>query len=413
MYDFCKYISHAFLRNGPIALTQVGVNTLRAVVATGILLGSTSQVLAQSEGDSRKPIPVENFTNEQWLGQYVTNVAPPEIYELFSKNNGLSLLARTYSFKGNTADYCAAEVGITFAPTNPKQNPRIPSDMGWGASSGQSGMQMEGEDGCLGKALKRATSNLFAADAGNLKSGFNLIVDAGGKRTTKPKDDSTVNSVATGISDIGRQSIRDSLPDWFPKAFDYRNTQTRYAFNILNADAGRKVCIAVFGMTSRSPDDRNPRYPAANIIQAKLLERANAEEAKKDAVCFNPLFNAVIAQIEPSSSLVATYVDKWNLVSEPGLREPSKKAIADTYALWNTEQANLAKNEERASRQRPPPSRSTTRQTNRTSCTNDCMNGSCVRKFPDGTTERWQAPRKFDPFSQNWGWDTTTNACGL
>ena len=56
---------------------------------------------------------------------------------------------------------------------------------------------------------------------------------------------------------------------------------------------------------------------------------------------------------------------------------------------------------------------STTHQVNRTSCTNDCTNGSCVRTFSDGTKEKWQAPRSFDPINQNWGWDTSTNACGL
>lgn len=56
---------------------------------------------------------------------------------------------------------------------------------------------------------------------------------------------------------------------------------------------------------------------------------------------------------------------------------------------------------------------STTRQVNRTSCTNNCVNGSCVRTFPDGSQENWQAQRKLDPFTQNWGWDTTTNACGI
>lgn len=55
---------------------------------------------------------------------------------------------------------------------------------------------------------------------------------------------------------------------------------------------------------------------------------------------------------------------------------------------------------------------STTNQVNRTSCTNNCVNGSCTRTFPDGTHEQWQAQRKFDPMSQNWEWDTTTNACG-
>lgn len=62
----------------------------------------------------------------------------------------------------------------------------------------------------------------------------------------------------------------------------------------------------------------------------------------------------------------------------------------------------------------PRPSRtsSTTRSTNVLTCENRCMNGSCVRTFPDGRQERWQAPRVFNPLSNNWEWDTTTNACG-
>lgn len=43
-------------------------------------------------------------------------------------------------------------------------------------------------------------------------------------------------------------------------------------------------------------------------------------------------------------------------------------------------------------------------------CTNSCVNGQCVRTFADGRKERWQAPRVFDPFTNNWKWDT--NSCG-
>lgn len=62
----------------------------------------------------------------------------------------------------------------------------------------------------------------------------------------------------------------------------------------------------------------------------------------------------------------------------------------------------------------PRPSRtsSTTRSTNVLTCENRCTNGSCVRTFPDGRQERWQAPRVFNPVTRNWEWDTTTNACG-
>ena len=43
-------------------------------------------------------------------------------------------------------------------------------------------------------------------------------------------------------------------------------------------------------------------------------------------------------------------------------------------------------------------------------CTNHCMNGSCVRTFPNGRTEHWQAPRVFDPLINDWKWETSS--CG-
>ena len=43
-------------------------------------------------------------------------------------------------------------------------------------------------------------------------------------------------------------------------------------------------------------------------------------------------------------------------------------------------------------------------------CQNNCVNGSCVRTFPDGRKERWQAPRVFDSLTNDWKWET--NSCG-
>jgi|GEM_PF-4381227 len=53
---------------------------------------------------------------------------------------------------------------------------------------------------------------------------------------------------------------------------------------------------------------------------------------------------------------------------------------------------------------------STSTQRNFTSCKNQCVNGDCLRTFPDGSQERWQAPRKYDAFSGDWKWDTS--GCG-
>lgn len=42
------------------------------------------------------------------------------------------------------------------------------------------------------------------------------------------------------------------------------------------------------------------------------------------------------------------------------------------------------------------------------SCTNQCINGNCLRTFPNGKTERWQAPRTYNSLSGNWEWDTSS-----
>lgn len=53
---------------------------------------------------------------------------------------------------------------------------------------------------------------------------------------------------------------------------------------------------------------------------------------------------------------------------------------------------------------------SRTTEVNRYSCTNSCMNGNCLRTFPDGSQERWQAPRVYNPSKGDWEWDT--RGCG-
>ena len=77
-----------------------------------------------------------------------------------------------------------------------------------------------------------------------------------------------------------------------------------------------------------------------------------------------------------------------------------------TPASFDKVFAQTALAKERAAQSRPsaPPRGRTL------SCTNRCVNGSCVRTFPDGRTERWEAPRVLDPFTNNWKWDTSS--CG-
>ncbi|SFC71097.1 DUF4189 domain-containing protein [Massilia yuzhufengensis] len=70
-------------------------------------------------------------------------------------------------------------------------------------------------------------------------------------------------------------------------------------------------------------------------------------------------------------------------------------------------QSALAKEKALAARRKPP---APSAQQQVLSCTNRCVNGSCTRSFPNGRTERWQAPRVFDPLKNDWVW--ATSSCG-
>jgi len=100
-------------------------------------------------------------------------------------------------------------------------------------------------------------------------------------------------------------------------------------------------------------------------------------------------------------------------------KRPNEGACKVTEVFWNGLSAEpasmkqvLALIQRGKAVQVPQRVISNTTSSNVLRCSNECYNGSCVRTFEDGRKERWQAPRKYDPFTQNWGWDTTTNACG-
>jgi hypothetical protein len=88
--------------------------------------------------------------------------------------------------------------------------------------------------------------------------------------------------------------------------------------------------------------------------------------------------------------------------------EPEPKGMTRLRALAQRNLAGLT-----APAPTPRATVATTTSRNVLRCTNQCVNGMCVRTFENGRKERWNAPRKFNPFTNNWEWDVTTNACGM
>lgn len=194
---------------------------------------------------------------------------------------------------------------------------------------------------------------------------------------------------AYGIKIENKQSLVDIISQYhFSSAFDYRYIQSSILADGVQFSSGDYMCVAFAGVTGNSPDDRHFRWPGITTGYVRLQTGGDIESCK------------LLVAKEALTNLLDT---PW---SEKGLLENFAASGEEGIPLPRVPKA-------KPSKQQPKVTTAGTSHTNRISCTNNCVNGSCLRKFPDGTTERWQAPRTFNPITSNWEWDTTTNACDI
>lgn len=356
-----------------------------------------------NSGAARKAIPIVNYTDEHWLGQYVADNASDAIYHFFLSNPKYAIYATAFGFEGQTK-YCAASVGLTEATNDVKRSPRVPSTFYSSASEVEDAF--EGEFGCYGKALKRAVSEIFVQDVSSLEKDIAAAKDDNKKIIIEKKDADLINSYSVGVSSVGTQYLRKIHPEWFPVVIDKRYYSVIYEFLVMETEKGDTVCVAKYGITAKFPSERNPRHPVASRVVGRFVVKSEMNDGKLDSLCFNPLYESIIPKITPDSGIFEVFVNNWAAVAEPGLPAPTAKNIMGTYKTWvNERQRKAIQAEQRIQK-------AATRNRTNMSCSNECFNGSCVRTFSDGKKEHWKAPRTFNPLTNNWEWDILTNACG-
>jgi hypothetical protein len=350
-------------------------------VAAAILLGSmvTAEV---SRAETR--ILVANFTSftAKELSDYLTENLKPEIKNEIIRRK-LVVFALTAKFDEKQA--CIAMVGLTEGIIN--RNPRLPAARY--PRIGKEDDKHWAEGNCTSVHLKAAIEDLNKAGLTELLEGIDFTASEGGKRSMQKQSLEMMTLATPGIATEYQQSLYDVIGQHkFSSAFDYRHVQSSIYATAAQFNNESYICVAFAGVSGNSPENRNFRWPGYTTSFVRMQSGGNIDACKN--------FVAKTALT--------------NLLDEPW----TEKGLLDNFAASREDGLPLPRAQKDKPQQREPAATtSTTRQSNRTSCTNDCMNGSCARKFPDGTTERWQAPRKFDPLSQNWGWDTSTNACGL
>lgn len=167
-------------------------------------------------------------------------------------------------------------------------------------------------------------------------------------------------------------------------------------------------------------------YNAASLAEASAvaLERCNKQLAGKSGKCEVQGHFGDWAYVRAGS---ASYTSVWlNITLEAAIADAMAACKAgskpgDTCKVidqaFNGGKRNppasfdkVASLTELAREARTPASQVRTQAVQELTCTNRCVNGSCVRTFPNGRTEKWQAPRVYDPFTNDWKWETSS--CG-
>jgi len=369
---------------------------LKSLVAMAVLGGACA---AAWSGDkpARAPVPTINYSGVSGVGEYVAEHASDEQYALFQGDKGLTTMVNTATAGADGSPKCIAYVGVTHAPAGTKDMPRKPVELFYGGASDPAFSREK----CKSTAVQRALDLLLASQAETLQKSLDRTLLPGGSRPVEKAKSTWIHASYTGISEAGNQYIVDATPAWFKKAFDYRAVTMVQQFMKIEADNGDLLCFAYIGLTARAPDGRKSKEPVAHDARIRTLNNVERSKADQDATCFDPLFDSLVKNnFLPDADLIKTFIDNWARVAEPGLKAPAMQDV-QTAVAWQAERDRKSA----AAREREEARSVRVAQAN--SCSTNCVNGSCVRRWANGRSERFQAPRKFNPFTSQWEWDTS------
>lgn len=289
---------------------------------------------------------------------------------------------------GDGRNYCVAFAGLTH-PGSGGRYARIPANRFMYASrfAKQGELAAAERDECRSGVINGAIDAVAKADWKGLTAEADRLTPEAGSRKRLPANADLYRVSYLGLG--GHDEVE--VPADFAKAFDYREVQIVVLAGALTID-DEVVCYASAGMAARAPDQRYPRFPNnryARLRAKPLKDLAGKDQADKENRCETDLARTAVTDM---------LEDSWD---QKGILDGIERTREDGVPLVRQAKAIAA----------PAKSiRSTSIQNNVLSCTNQCTNGSCLRTFSNGRQERWQAPRVFNPFTNNWEWKT--DSCG-
>ena len=186
-------------------------------------------------------------------------------------------------------------------------------------------------------------------------------------------------------------AVLDAINDYsLGAAVDYRHVMTTLYNPIFKLD-GQLICLAYTGLSARARTAANPG--CGHDDEQHLCWRPHRRRRQL------PAWRITQCNQKPLQSTVDQHRHLQGLREKPrGWYCPAQR------------QGGGKKTRERAGQGGCPRASVRTTQRDVVRCSNVCTNGNCVRTFENGRKERWQAPRVYDPFKNDWTWDT--DSCG-
>jgi len=329
-------------------------------------------------------VRAENFTEYTDIEEQLGSALNAELKSAIKKQ-GLAVFITNLSFPRKQA--CYAFAGVT-TPAQEGRNPRIPSKR----FSTFYSMEAESwdESECLRDVTRSAMENLGKAPVNDVLKNITSTVNAGAPFKNEPENRRKVSVGSIGLSDDGKSAVFKRMHEAnVSDHVDYRHVEAAVFTDVVKLSNGLLMCVSVAGLTGRPSKEMNMRWPA-NMVALSRLQEGGTPQGCVDFIAENSV-ELLLKQGWTNAGLLKGF----NLVREDGVPMPTVASVQKRLDASVKTQRSLTKAQ------------------NSLTCHNQCVNGDCLRTFPNGRKERWQAPRVYNPLNNNWEWDTSTNACGL
>ena len=240
-------------------------------VACAAIFGWAAELPSEAQ-----KIRIENFSGLRGVQEYIYKNAPAEVRNTLILGQHAVFLSVT-TFEGSkTAPTCLAMVGLTH-PESGGRNPRIPAVRYLGIlESSKKRLTPAERDGCRLSAVHSALQAMWKDPIQTVLQGYEKTA-----AEELVSADPTTQSPLQFWSDTNKTQalIRSGaavVPDYVAQIFDYRKLQLAVFSGVIDLK-DRLVCYAIVGLTGRTPNDSQPRYPENTYSRLEALGKSKSE----------------------------------------------------------------------------------------------------------------------------------------